>query len=74
MRDLDILFAQNWVEQYREDFWKCNKKLVVTRTRYETYSLRELIMYGLGWAATPEREYLWSDRYSETYYLKPFYR
>lgn len=73
MRDLDILFAQNWVEQYREDFWKCNKR-VVTHSLYATYALRNLIMHGLGWAVTPERENLWSDRYSETHHSKPFFR
>lgn len=73
MGDLEILFAQNWVEQYREDFWKCNK-VVVTHTHYARYELPNLIMHGLGWAVTPEREDLWSDRYSETYFPKPFFR
>lgn len=73
MRDLDILFAQNWVEQYREDFWECNKH-VVTRTHYATYTLPSLIMRGLSWSVTPEREYLWSDRYSATRYPEPFFR
>ena len=73
MGDLEILFAQNWVEQYREDFWKCDKR-VVTRTRYARYSLRNLILYGLDWCATPERETLWSDRCDETIFVQPFYR
>lgn len=73
MGELEILFAQNWVEQYREDFWKCNKD-VVTRTVYARYSLRNIIMHGLGWAVTPEHEDLWYNRYAEACCPKPFYR
>lgn len=68
MQTSDKLFAQNWIEQFREDYYGlAGNQGCPIMTVYEVRancSLNDVIMDCLHWVSCGDRDDTWSARYN----------